>query len=230
VVTWLASYPRSGNTLFRLALHHLYGTRTGSIYRDPVLVGIGAAATVGHQAGPAPLEAWLADSDRHIVKTHELPSDELPAIYIARDGRDVLVSHASYIDEFGIDLPAGLLFDGPDRVEQILRWLVTSGHPAYGLWSDHVLAWHARRPMPAVVRYEELASNPGGAVGQALERLGQPISSGAGRMPTFEDLHQLWPGFFRQGAVGSWTTVMTSAVETLFWRYHRPAMELLGYE
>ena len=229
MVVWLASYPRSGNTLARIALHHLYGLETGSLYPDRVLVEAGAAETVGHVAGPAPLEAWAGDGALHFVKTHEPASDDGPALYVVRDGRDALVSHAHYMATYAADLPPGFA-DGPgDPAANILRPLVSDGHPAYGTWSDHVLGWLDRSPAPAVVRYEELATDPEKVLAPAFKELRLTLPGTGDPMPSFEELHRRWPGFFRRGVAGGWRSVMDDELERLFWSRHGEAMERLGY-
>ncbi|HMJ91237.1 MAG TPA: hypothetical protein VK530_15560, partial [Candidatus Acidoferrum sp.] len=90
MIVWLASYPRSGNTFFRIVLHHVYNLKTFSVYNDPELEKIGVAEVVGHETMPASLDELRSSSEVFFVKTHELPADKDPAIYIVRDGRDAL--------------------------------------------------------------------------------------------------------------------------------------------
>ena len=48
----------------------------------------------------------MCASDIYFVKTHELPTenDNSPAIYLVRDGRDVLMSYAHYIQIYAPQL------------------------------------------------------------------------------------------------------------------------------
>jgi hypothetical protein len=85
---WIASYPRSGNTLVRLILNQAFGVKSTSIYPDetdamrsrPWLMD-----RLGFSEEEMPGE-WLA------VKTHNPPIDDMPAIYVVRDGRAAIVS------------------------------------------------------------------------------------------------------------------------------------------
>ncbi len=79
---WLASFPRSGNTFFRIVLHEVYSIPSSSYHLEP----------------DKPL-----DPDYYtypVVKTHLLPDQlkprdpNIPSIYLVRDGRDALVSIA----------------------------------------------------------------------------------------------------------------------------------------
>ena len=49
-VTWLASYPRSGNTLLRTILKHCFGLSSQSVYPDEEFSEPGVAEAVGHEA------------------------------------------------------------------------------------------------------------------------------------------------------------------------------------
>ena len=76
---WLASYPRSGNTLMRNILYEVYGLSSGEFHREE-----------GH---------YLEEDyfSHPFVKTHLLPlqlepsDSSIRAVYIVRDGRDALV-------------------------------------------------------------------------------------------------------------------------------------------
>lgn len=97
MIIWVAPYPRSGNTFFRMLLYYKCGIKTYSIYNDQLFERIGASESVGHELLPAPLDQLKQDEKLYFVKTHNLPQDDNPAIYLVRDGRDALISHANYI-------------------------------------------------------------------------------------------------------------------------------------
>ena len=95
---WLASFPRSGNTFFRIALEKLYGLQSLSLYEDdPASLSRRASSRV--QSG---LPALHASKDLHFIKTHELPDDGSPAILLVRDGRDAMVSFTHFIQDYGV--------------------------------------------------------------------------------------------------------------------------------
>ena len=84
---YLASYPRSGNTFLRMVLLNCFGLKTGSIY--PADLGRNQALErfVGHIEHDAFGDIAFPQGNLPLLKTHELPRDDLPAIYIVRDGR-----------------------------------------------------------------------------------------------------------------------------------------------
>ena len=79
---WLASFPRSGNTFFRIILYEVYGIESSAFHRDP-----NRKLNLHYDRYP-------------VVKTHLLPNQlipddsNIPAVYLVRDGRDALVSMA----------------------------------------------------------------------------------------------------------------------------------------
>jgi hypothetical protein len=96
-----------------------------------------------------------------------------------------------------------------------------------------VLSWvdpsHDRR---AVLRYEDLVTDPLGAVTTTLARTGlnrSPVDTTA--VPDFDTLHGVDAGFFRRGRPGSHVDELPEDLEQRFWS--RPdnvqAMALLGY-
>jgi len=109
MIVWLASYPRSGNTFFRVLMKHLYGIKTYSIYNDSLFSEIGASEMIGHEDLPASIEELSRSSRLYLIKTHGLPTDDSPVIYLVRDGRDSIVSYARYIMSFGEKKSIGIV-------------------------------------------------------------------------------------------------------------------------
>jgi Sulfotransferase domain len=224
MLIWLASYPRSGNTFFRLLLNHWYGLNTYSIHGDPVLKKMGADATVGHSQLPLPLDEIKASDDIYFVKTHDLPNDDSAAIYLVRDGRDAVVSHARYRISFvsANHLPENGKFDA------VLEDVITNAEH-FGGWGTNVETW-LRQERVSTVRFEDLIADPLATVTQSVKNLDLQISRTNGEVPSFEDLHERWPQFFRKGQTGTWRDEMPRRLHRLFWKHHGDAMELVGYE
>ena len=145
MVVWLASYPRSGNTFFRVLMNHLYNVKTYSIYDDSLLNQIGASETVGHEALPAPVEELAKSPEFYLVKTHGEPTDSGPAVYLVRDGRDAVVSYARYRMSFD-KKDAGLIgnLTVNRRFRQELKNIILGESP-FGSWGDHVRHWNQLR-------------------------------------------------------------------------------------
>jgi hypothetical protein len=81
MIIWIASYPRSGNNFTRNTLERVFGIKTHAIYDEPRQPKIDVATA-------------RASDETFLVKTHDLPIDDSPALYLVRDGRDALVSYA----------------------------------------------------------------------------------------------------------------------------------------
>ncbi|MCX7714022.1 MAG: sulfotransferase domain-containing protein, partial [Chthoniobacterales bacterium] len=143
MIIWLASYPRSGNTFLRMLLHHSCGFKTYSTYNDPLFDQLGATDAVGQERLSAPLEELAKAPETYLVKTHDLPTDKSPAIYVVRDGRDSLVSLARYLLSF--ERKPSMMKTikemlGIDNFSTVLEELIIKKEH-YGGWNDHVLTW-----------------------------------------------------------------------------------------
>ena len=233
MIIWLASYPRSGNTYYRMLLHYMRSIQTYSLYDDPLLDKIGATDMIGHKALPAPLVTLRDEADTFFVKTHELPSDADPAVYIVRDGRDAIVSFARYLLSF--QSAPGLIGSAKRRlgIESFRRTLRSLIATAKGRrsWSDHVLQWsHRSKGTTFIIRYEDLVGEPERWVQASLDALQVQSKSTEGReLPSFTTLHEAWPEFFRKGKAATWRDEMPHGLHELFWAYHGEAMREFGY-
>lgn len=218
MIIWIASYPRSGNTFVRLVLHHYFGLQTYSVYDDHYDIGKDKRTReiVGHSFLPEGWEPAEAASSKELwlVKTHNLPADDERAIYIIRDGRDVMVSYQKYLEDFANQRAE--LFD------------VIAGFVPFGSWSNHVNEWNpAKRDKTLLLRYEDLLSSPDASI----ESIGafidiEPISQD---MPSFAYLHSINPNFFRRGASKYWKDTFSHDHELLFWALHSRTMQNHGY-
>ena len=138
---WLASYPRSGNTLLRCVLFRCFGLPSTSVYEQD-LGNRALERAVGHFE-PSILPPTLADDTPLLVKTHGPPVDDGPAIYVVRDGRPATVSLWKF-------------YGAHRRSPRSLRDVV-AGDCTHGGWSAHLEAWRPwERPDTLLLRYEEL--------------------------------------------------------------------------
>jgi hypothetical protein len=179
-VTWLASYPRSGNTLLRTILKRCFGQASQSIYDDADLSDPELSALVGHETVGTDAQAFItrAAGRNLYVKTHEMPpADKHPSIYVVRDGRSAVVSHAHYVREIlGRDITLTEVIEG------------NAGHS----WSQHVRAW-TPRPHTLLVRYEDLASGNAATLKNIADFIGKPQLQAFDI--SFEALHAISPAF-----------------------------------
>ena len=228
MIVWVASHPRSGNTFFRLLLHTLYGQETYSIYDDRELEQMGMASILGHRRRPG-LPSMRREERIYFVKTHKLPSDDSPTIYLVRDGRDASVSLAHFLMNYE---PVGFNVRLASKLLRYNRFEVTlEGVVRKGIWQSHVLAWtsdHRSVPM-FVLHYEDLIADPVRWSQAALAAVGISLEPSGAAPLTFDALHARWPQFFRKGRVGSWREEMPDDIHEMFWRRSRAAMLRLGY-
>jgi hypothetical protein len=224
MIVWLASFPRSGNTMVRILLHKVYGQPSYSLYEERP--GEGFADTMGSAGQIA--EDGLDELRRRpgpcFVKTHGFPLDESPALCLVRDGRDALVSYAHFLLAYEPDAWSWHTFD------DVLRVLVESPD-YYGGWTGNVLAWHERTASAPTVwlRYEDLVADPTGRLEAALSRLGVAVRPTGEPPVAFDELHSRWPDFFRSGRPDAWRDEMDDELCELFWRSHDEPMRLFGY-
>lgn len=214
-IIWIPSYPRSGNTFYRILLHSLLGVPT---YAWPGRAGfIQWKGGIGEVVGQIPVPEKVRERTKglYFIKTH-LRGDAIPfaapTVYIVRDGRDALVSFSKMA--------------GGKNYLRFLRKYVTEV-PG---WSSHVLSWIHKAK--TIVRYEELCASPETTLMTSLRDLevwsGTQIE-GCCVPPTFEELHAKWPSFFARGSPGAWKTEMPEDLQRIFWEVHGEAMKVAGY-
>ena len=194
-IIWLASYPKSGNTWIRSLLAHYFMPKgqapdinnlrdftTGDVRKD-----FFDAALQAPYKGET-LEDWLkvrpealrliaaSKPDHHFVKTHcqserIMGVDVIPpevtaaAIYVMRNPFDLVPSFARHISA---DIDTAI-----DRIVHLDNIMGTGKgiFEPLGRWDDHVRSWTTAPGLPLhVIRYEDMQSNPGKAVGKLLEK------------------------------------------------------------
>jgi hypothetical protein len=229
MVVWIASYPRSGNTFFRVLLHHVFGFQTYTVYsvaNDATRMREDTETLmrlVGQPELECNVDVLRSDANRHFVKTHDLPSDDSPAIVLIRDGRDAVVSYAHFIlkTEHGIEQP------GSEALEKTLEAIIDGD--LFGGWSRNVNAWLDRGGCKSVIRYEDLIEDPVRVVTAALGNLGIDHEMNGPVFPSFHELHAIVPWFFRRGKSGSWREGLTPRLQELFMARHGQTLVRLGY-
>lgn len=210
-VVWLVSYPRSGNTLLRLVLRQCFDLSSASIYPND-LDGVKVLEDcVGHLEYGTDMQQWLETSDRLLVKSHEAPEDDQPAIYVVRDGRAVCVSLWEFYKR---ELPMDAII---------------SGAHAFGTWAQHVAAWRPwDRPGTLLLRYEDMVGNLPKALEQISDFLGAPIVRQ--RLPDREELAARTGGRWVRQQHPHWRSVLTEQQQKLFSYFNGEMMRALEYD
>lgn len=252
-LVWLASYPRSGNTMLRTWLKKCFNLESCSVYNDTNDIGEDPAmrALTGHQerewfyGAPGnfmrlePLDYAGFSKDREqvsgisLIKTHGLwhrgyQGDQ--AIYIFRDGRSAIASHAYYQLAFSKD--SSKLTNRDASCQQYLKTelesLIVCGRPQCGYWSDNVESWlsNDRSKEFLTFRFEEaIADSPKHLkmIGAYLKR---PVIDP--EVPTFLEAQKSNKSFFRRGEIAA-PEFMDSYLQSLFFAFQWRGMLQAGY-
>jgi hypothetical protein len=188
MISWLASYPKSGNTWARLLLSAYHHDGPANI-NDAI--GTGDANRVMYQSAcvrpitmlsrseqvllrPAALLNMLYMNQHRplVTKTHfancELfgvrmvpPAMTQGAVYLVRDPRDVAVSLSKHYGKT-IDEAIDMMADEQRHIggdDEITHMLST--------WSNHVKSWGSGEPEVTLVKYEDMIAD----TADALERM-----------------------------------------------------------
>jgi hypothetical protein len=236
VIVWLASYPRSGNTFLRIVLSCLYGALTYSIYDDddPVAQRVGPSL-VGYRPKPVERAVMRDSAEVYFTKTHKRrKGDGYQAIYLVRDGRDAVVSHARLrmSQQLAASSDRQMIFEAFLREEITRPYL--EGQPSSGAWGGNALSWlGAADASVALLKYEDLIVDPRGSVERAVSSLlPEFVPSADAVIPSFSELQSVDPLFFRRGVAQSHRDEMPDELHELFWAQpeNATAMRLLRYE
>jgi hypothetical protein len=139
---WLASYPRSGNTLLRTVLWQCFGLRSASIYPNDLGGNTELENYVGHIEHGPDGKIFFPEDGLPLIKTHGPPTDDEPSIYIVRDGRAASISLWQFYHE---ELPLNAVIAGQHR---------------FGTWANHLAVWRPwERHNTLLIKYEEIIGN-----------------------------------------------------------------------
>ncbi|HEX3740101.1 MAG TPA: sulfotransferase domain-containing protein [Terriglobales bacterium] len=211
---YLASYPRSGNTMLRFILAEvLSGVPSSFDSIQRIIPEIG----VHVHAHP------LLPGGGRLIKTHEpFRRKYRRAIYIVRDVRDVMLS--TFARETAVDVLH--IRDLNDYIRPFMQGRMTR----FGSWQSHVESWLdsplVDRGDLLVVRFEDIRSNLESAVAQCLDFLGKsagPVvirnavrNNTLDRMRTKEDVAKTLPKsrddagrWIGRGSVAGWRGKLT---------------------
>lgn len=223
---YLASYARSGTTWLQMIVYQL--TSDGSTDFNHITEPIPYL----ERALPLGRDLNLLPSPR-IFKTHwrysQIPKGPYKRIYIARDGKDVLVSCFHFFRDHST-------FKG--TFEEFYKQFMAGAAPS-GSWFRHVGEWsaHAADPNVLFIRYEDLVSHFEPTIRRIAAFLDRPIP--ADKFPAiaercsfrfmkqheekFAFLQELMlehgftgQGFIREGKTGSGKAQLTPEQKAMF--------------
>jgi len=184
MIIWLASYPKSGNTLVRSMLTSLIYSEDGN-FNFNLLKKIGQYPHKKHFKGLTDKfdnlfelsKFWTISQDKlnldkkiKFFKTHHLrcgignytftnSKNTIGTIYIVRDPRDVIISfaqhHALSIEEAKHNMFRTDAYTFPEREKNPDLALRT----LLGSWSDHYNSWTKNNKNLLFIKYENLIKN-----------------------------------------------------------------------
>lgn len=219
MIIWIASYPRSGNTLCRIILKEAFGYHSYSIFNDKDIGSDEATReVVGHEFLPDVWEkqypALQQSSEKTFVKTHLAPFDDGKALYIVRDPRDVVTSYYHYYQN---------IKNTHLGIQEFIK-----GRTGFGGWGNHLDEWDPlTRPNTLLLKYEDFVADPAREIGRIGEFCGiQPVNTWVN---DFEKYRSINPKFFRKGKVGGHASEIGDEEQRLLWSYCGDWMAKLGY-
>lgn len=232
---YIVAHPRSGSTWLRTVIVNVLEpeARSNPDVFNAVIPGVSIRSSwfrVRRQEG-----------DR-IISSHTWYRRDIPkAVYLVRDGRDVLVSFYHYLitRRQGVEtLSFAKFFDE-----------YCKGRYGY-IWPEHVESWlltgkDEMGDRLMVVRFEDMKADTEGVIGSILSFLN--ISEEPGRLRSaIEDariermrkiersrigeLNVRDQSFYRGGRSGQWQDYFTPEIEEKFWAMSSVAMRVAGYK
>jgi len=214
MIVWIAGWPHNGSTLCRQILKDCFDIGSFSLYGKEELddlfgPGTDAFAKNWHAI---PLQNYLqcANADRsYFIKTHQLPLDDMPTIFVVRDGRDAISTVSDY-------------WQIPVKYATI-----SQTNLGYCSWSDFYHVWNPKeRPNTIIVRFEDMVEHPEIVVEQLETFLN--LKSKRPYIDDYAEKQKSYPQLFN-GRVGVYKNKMTEGDLQLFWKCHGSVMKELGY-
>ncbi len=204
-LVWLASYPRSGNTWFRIFLSGLMGDFHSKT--DLNRIEIGLMANSRHMfdelSGISASDLTISEIDNlrptvykllsqqttdHIfLKTHDryffnnlgkpvFPTENtFVCVYFIRNPLDVVVSNAYYFGRC-IEKEIQLMSSNTYTINSNPNGLLPVLEEKTGSWSEHVMSWYNSGLKVHFVRYEDMANNPVATFATVVQFLGYQYS------------------------------------------------------
>ena len=250
-ITWLASYPKSGNTYLRMLLHnYLYGDVKNS-------VKIGERIPDLHKTVENNIRLEKLARDRLIVKTHFLHAPQHPYIndthsfiYIMRNPRDVLLSNLRYF---------GANNDKQAMVQFSQSFIENLGSPYWksmhmGNMLEHYSSWHnaSDNYKGLFIKYEDLRYNTESTLAKVIETLGKKPDKNKIKKAVYSStiekarklekteksnkkvsLFESNPNgdyFIGEGKTNQSLAIISSEIEELYRKHFDKFAEQLGYE
>lgn len=258
-ISWIASYPKSGNTWVRAFIDALTFSRLDI---NNMLVPSDASATFLNFVSGKPVDqlsvleqkmlrpaalhfatcAWNYSVLPHpVLKTHWAWSDDFciprpltgKSVYLVRDVRDIAISYARHSDK---------------TIDEVIERLSEPRHGTkkghieqhLGTWSEHVLSWIRHEDVVRLFRYEDMISDSLGVFSEIQGHLEiEGDTQKAVALASLENLkkaeeendfvERFGEGRFFGNAT-DWRQELSKEQSDRLWRNHKAVLIMLGYE
>ena len=181
MIIWLASYPKSGNTLLRSILvslifnekgnvdfnqlHHISNFPTG-IFFEKFTSNYGKVKEISKYWIKAQ-EELNQNKKLKFFKTHNAlckidgnaftdSKNTIGTIYIVRDPRDIIVSASRYYNKSHNEIKDNMFNQHMDLINNYNGKAVST---FLGSWSDHYNSWSKNKKNTLLIKYEDLINN-----------------------------------------------------------------------
>jgi len=223
MIIWIASYPRSGNTLtsqlFKQVFNKVCYEKYNNFYNyinhvsdDKTFDKIGLGIYSG--SWPEFYNRALSSEELFLIKTHDSPEDKSPCIYIVRNGLHSTESFYSYQRQ---------VIKEPCQWEDFLMGSVFPFHS----WGSHLDSWNPLiRDNTLLIKYEDIISN--------TELVIQKISNFTKLdiqekwTNNFSELQKKNPEFFRKGGLNR-GLLIPDEIRSAFEELNADWINILGY-
>ena len=219
MIIWIASYPRSGNTLTTQVLNKCFGVRVYEKYNDfnGILTPL-EGKRIGVKRFKGSWEKFYEEAKHSeklfFIKTHDRPDDQCLCIYVVRNGLHATESYFAYNRDIS---------KNSYTYENIIMGSVFP----FLSWGSHLDEWSPmKRNQTLLVRYEDIIRDPDSIV-TAIETF-----TGKKReepwINEFESYRQKNPSFFRKGTTDQ-NLALSAETSELFNLVNGDWMYNLGY-
>lgn len=189
-MVWLASYPKSGNTWFRIFLSNLFSESPGAVHINELTetaissnrsimdnyLGIHSSELTTNEIDRLRPEVFRSYSKEKeglaYIKTHEawtVNSRDEPifpeevtkgVIYMIRNPLDIVISYSHHNNE-SIDLTISRINNADSKLCAAKDVLYMQTEQRIKSWSDHVSSWTKGSGLPlCLIRYEDMLQDP----------------------------------------------------------------------
>lgn len=206
---FLASYPRSGNTLVRTILFQCFNLKSGSIYRNDLGGNLELEKYVGHIEVGGDGSISYPKGGLPILKTHSYHKGNNLTIYVIRDGRAATASLWNFTNP---KVPMNDIIEGNNR---------------FGKWCDHVNFWKPSiRPNTLLLRYEDILEDLNSTLIKLSNFLGREIISN--ELPSRDKISDSDGKWVRKKT--DWKDVISKKDLNRFHQINDHCLEQFGYK